>query len=52
MAVTTVVLALAASAGCWAGAADASMGVDAVRMRRWCRLRQKHHRASGAGASA
>ena len=29
-AVTTVVLALAASAGCWAGAADASMGVDAA----------------------
>jgi hypothetical protein len=28
--VTTVVLALAASAGCWAGAADASMGVDAA----------------------
>jgi hypothetical protein len=26
MAVATVVLAFAASAGCWAGAADASMG--------------------------
>ena len=28
--VTTVVLALAASAGCLAGSADASMGVDAA----------------------